>query len=51
MRIETIEPSKREQGRVLVRLEGGDLLRITEDELLRFGLYTGLDITAETVVE
>ena len=51
MRIERIERSKREQGHVLVRLEGGDLLRITEDELLRFDLYTGLDITAETVVE
>ena len=51
MRIETIERSKQEQGRVLVRLEGGDLLRITEDELLRFDLYAGLDITAETVVE
>ena len=49
MRIEKIERSKQEH--VLVRLEGGDLLRITEDELLRFDLYTGLDITAETVVE
>ena len=51
MRIEKIERSKQKQGRVLVRLEGGDLLRITEDELLRFDLYTGLDITAEAVVE
>lgn len=51
MRIEKIERSKHKQGRVLVHLEGGDLLRITEDELLRFDLYTGLDITAETVVE
>lgn len=51
MRVEKIERSKRERGRVLVRLEGGDLLRITEDELLRFNLYAGLDITAETVVE
>lgn len=51
MRIEGIERSKHKQGCVLVRLEGGDLLRITEDELLRFDLYTGLDITAETVVE
>lgn len=32
-------------------LEGGDLLRITEDELLRFGLYTGLDISQEAVVQ
>ena len=32
-------------------LEGGDLLRITESELLHFALYVGLDIDAETVVE
>lgn len=32
-------------------LEGGDLLRITENELLHFGLYAGLDIDGETVVE
>ena len=40
MRIKKIEKSKQKQGRVLVHLEGGDLLRITEDELLRFDLYT-----------
>lgn len=51
MRIEKIEQSKHKQGRVLVYLEGGDLLRITEDELLHFDLYTGLDITEETVVK
>ena len=51
MRIERIERSKRRQGRILVYLEGGDLLRITEDELLRFDLYAGLDIGPETVVE
>ena len=51
MRIEKIERSKHKQGRVLVHLEGGDLLRITEDELLHFDLYTGLDIDPETVVE
>ncbi len=51
MKIEKIEKSKRKQGRVLVHLEGGDLLRITEDELLRFDLYTGLDIGPDTVVE
>lgn len=32
-------------------LEGGDLLRVTESELLRFGLYVGLDIGQEVVVE
>lgn len=51
MKIERIERSKHKQERVLVYLEGGDLLRITEGELLRFGLYKGLDISAETVVE
>ena len=51
MRIERIEKSKHKQERVLVYLEGGDLLRITEGELLRFGLYKGLDISPETVVQ
>ena len=51
MRIEKIEKSKHKQGRILVFLEGGDLLRITEDELLRFDLYTGLDISPDTMVE
>ena len=51
MKIEKIERSKHKQERVLVYLEGGDLLRITESELLHFALYVGLDIDAETVVE
>ncbi|MBQ9459903.1 MAG: regulatory protein RecX [Oscillospiraceae bacterium] len=51
MRVEKLEKSKRGQGCVLVHLEGGNLIRITEDELLRFGLYQGLDIAPDTVVE
>ena len=51
MRIEKIEQSKHKQGRILVHLEGGDLLRLTEDELLRFDLYTGLDISPDTMVK
>ena len=51
MKIEKIEKSKHKQERILVYLEGGDLLRITESELLHFGLYAGLDIDGETVVE
>ena len=51
MKVERIERSKHKQERVLVYLEGGDLLRITESELLRFGLYVGLDISPETVVQ
>ncbi len=51
MKIEKIVKSKHRQERVLVYLEGGGFLRVTEDELLRFGLYTGLDISPETVVQ
>ena len=32
-------------------LEGGDLLRLTGDALLRFGLQVGMDLSAEDVVE
>ena len=51
MKIEKIERSKHKQERVLVYLEGGDLLQVTESELLRFGLSIGLDIDDGTVVE
>ena len=51
MKIEKIETSKHRQERILVYLEGGDLLRITQSELLHFGLYAGLDIDEETVVK
>ena len=51
MRIERIEKSKHKQERVLVFLEGGDLLRITGAELLRFGLYKGMDLPPALVIE
>ena len=51
MRIERIEKSKHKQERVLVFLEGGDLLRITGADLLRFGLYKGMDLSPALVVE
>ena len=51
MKIEKIEQSKHGQERVLVHLEGEETLRITKEELLRFDLYTGLDISPEAVVE
>ena len=51
MRIDRIEKSKHKQERVLVFLEGGDLLRITGAELLRFGLYKGMDLPPARVVE
>ncbi len=41
MRIERIEASRHKRGRVLVFLEDGSCLKITEQELLDFGLRSG----------
>ena len=51
MRIDRIEKSKHKQERVLVFLEDETLLRVTGAELLRFGLYKGMDVPPELVVE
>ena len=51
MRIVKIENSKHVQERVLVYLEEGDPLRITQNELLQFGLYQGMDLSPELVVQ
>lgn len=51
MKISKIEPSKHKQERVLVYTEEGGLLRITEHELLQFGLYVGMELTAELAEE
>ena len=47
MKIARIEPSKHKQGRVLVFLEDGALLKITENELLHFHLQAGSELTEE----
>ena len=44
MRIDRIEASKHRKGRVLVFLEDGACLKITEQELLDFGLRAGDDL-------
>ena len=49
MKIQRIEASKHKRGRVLVFLEGGTLLKITEQELLDFGLRAGDELDAETL--
>lgn len=49
MRIKEVKKSQRKKGRFLIRLEDGDVLRVTEDELLRFGLRTGLELDGETL--
>ncbi|MBQ1675551.1 MAG: RecX family transcriptional regulator [Oscillospiraceae bacterium] len=49
MRIAKVEKSKHKQGRVLVYPEEGELLRITEAELLPFGIYPGAELSDEQV--
>ena len=49
MRIERIEASKHKRGRVLVFLEDGACLKITEQELLDFGLRAGDLLTDDTL--
>lgn len=47
MRVEEVKKSQRKQGRFLVRLEDGGILRVTEEELLRFGLREGMELGEE----
>lgn len=41
MQVERVEPSKHKKGRILVFLEDGACLKITQQELLDFGLRAG----------
>ena len=49
MRIERIEASKHKRGRVLVFLDDGACLKITEQELLDFGLRSGDELDEDTL--
>lgn len=49
MRIERIEASQHKKGRILVFLEDGACLKITEQELLDFGLRSGDTLDEETL--
>ena len=49
MRIERVEASKHKRGRVLVFLKDGACLKITEQELLDFGLRAGDDLNEATL--
>lgn len=49
MRIERIEASKHKRGRVLVFLADGACLKITEQELLDFGLRSGDELDEDTL--
>ena len=49
MRIDRIQSSKHRKGRILVFLEDGALLKITEQELLDFGLRAGDELDKPTL--
>ena len=49
MRIDRIQPSGRNKGRILVFLEDGSILKITEQELLDFGLRPGDELDGEAL--
>lgn len=51
MRIERVEPSKHKKDRILVFLEGGELLKITQNELLRYGLRPGMELSDSVAAE
>ena len=47
MKIVQLKPSQRVQGRWLAQLEDGTLLRVGENEVLNFSLYSGKELTEE----
>lgn len=47
MRIEKLEPSQHKQGRWLVWLEDGSLIRIGEADVAGLGLYRGMELDGE----
>lgn len=49
MKIDRLEPSAHKKGRVLVFLDSGACLKITERELLEFGLHAGDELPDETL--
>ena len=49
MRIERVEASRHKKGRILVFLEDGACLKITEQELLDFGLRSGDELDEGTL--
>lgn len=44
MRLDSLKPSQRKKGRFLLTLEDGTVLRVTEEELLRFRLREGMEL-------
>lgn len=51
MRIDRLEPSRHMKGRYLLHLEDGSVVKITEEEVLRFSLYSGQELSPERLAE
>ena len=49
MKIIKLTPSQHKEGRWLVWLESGELLRVSQNEVADFGLYQDLDLDADTL--
>ena len=49
MEIMEVKPSQRKKGRFLVKLEDGNILRVTEEEVLRFSLAAGMELDHESL--
>lgn len=49
MQVERVEPSRHKKGRILVFLDDGACLKITEQELLDFGLRPGDELDEDTL--
>ena len=51
MKLLKLAPSQRVQGRWLLHLEDGSLLRVGENEVVSFGLYAGMELSGERLEE
>ena len=51
MRLNKLAPSQRKQGRWLLFLEDGSLLRVGENQVAQFGLYTGMELDEALLAE
>lgn len=49
MRIDSLKPSPHKKGRFLLTLESGTLLRVTEEEILKFKIREGMELDGETL--
>lgn len=47
MKIERLAPSKKVKGRYLVHLDEGTILRVSQQEILDFGLHQGKELSVE----